>query len=177
MTPWQWPGLVTLSSGSPPCSTDARRRHTPPKSRRATRRALRWRGLTGTHDSARKSNAPVGLPGLGRRTQTGSAVRLKGHVDPYRNEQSDCRKPDQARDEISPATVQLPHPMRYISLPHRWPSLSRQTTNLENPRGSCFADTAQNQARIDPGDILPVERPEPGTTSGRQKGRRRKIVE
>ena len=122
MTPWQRPGPVTLSSGSPPCSTDARRRHTPPESRRATRRALRWRGPTGTHDSARKSNAPVGLPGLGRRTQTGSAVRLKGHIDPYSNEQGDGHRPDHAKNQISPAPTQLPHPMRYISLPHRRPS-------------------------------------------------------
>src|SRR5260370_15225096 len=63
---------------------------------------------------AQKSNAPVGLPRVGKRRHTGSAVGLKGHVDPYGNEQGDCRKPDQARDEISPAPARFPHPIEPV---------------------------------------------------------------
>jgi hypothetical protein len=54
---------------------------------------------------------------------------LKDHVDPYRNEQGDCRKPDQARDDIAPA--QFPHPIGHLhsSAPsmQRWRALRRGT--------------------------------------------------
>jgi hypothetical protein len=44
-------------------------------------------------DSPQKPNSPVAFLDSGR-GHAGSAVRLKDHVDPHRNEQGDCRKPD-----------------------------------------------------------------------------------
>ena len=64
---------------------------------------------------------------------TGSAVRFKGHVDPYSsNEKGDCRIPDHDRGEISPAPAQLPHPMRHF---HRrtqvWTQTQHNGTELD----------------------------------------------
>ena len=65
------------------------------------------------------------------RGHAGSAVRSKDHVDPYRNEQDDGRKPDQARDDIAPALAQFPHPIGHLhsSGPsmQRWRALRRGT--------------------------------------------------
>jgi hypothetical protein len=43
-------------------------------------------------DSPQKPDSPAAFLDSGR-GHAGSAVRLKDHVDPYRNEQGDCRKP------------------------------------------------------------------------------------
>jgi hypothetical protein len=81
-------------------------------------------------DSPQKPDSPAAFLDSGR-GHAGSAVRLKDHVDPCRNEQGDCRKPDQARDDIAPAPAQFPPPIRHLhsSAPsmQRWRALRRGT--------------------------------------------------
>jgi hypothetical protein len=88
-------------------------------------RAVRWR------DRLRKSGLTAGLPRTREGGHAGSAVRLKDHVDPYRNEQGDCRKPDQARDDIASTPARFPHPVGHIhsSAPsmQRWRAPRRGT--------------------------------------------------